>query len=141
MTAPGYPDALKGRDLRNARILAVADALDAMLSDRPYRKGMEKEKALGLIREASGTQFDPVVVEALMRAASHERAGEGAPSRVGCSSAWSLSVPGYARAGGRLRHYLNHPARHLAASIAAYALELSFDRAGKFAHGRRPRGL
>ena len=39
---------------------------------RDSRKGMEKEKALGLIREASGTQFDPVVVEALMRAASHE---------------------------------------------------------------------
>ena len=54
----------------------MADSLDAMLSDRPYRKGMEKEKALGLIREASGTQFDPVVVEALMRAASHEPLGE-----------------------------------------------------------------
>ena len=73
----GYPDRLKGEDIsRNARILAVADSLDAMLSDRPYRKGMEKEKALGLIREASGTQFDPVVVEALMRAASHEPLGE-----------------------------------------------------------------
>ena len=73
----GYPDKLKGEGIsRNARILAVADSLDAMLSDRPYRKGMEKEKALGLIREASGTQFDPVVVEALMRAASHEALGE-----------------------------------------------------------------
>ena len=47
----------------------MADALDAMLSDRPYRKGMEVEKALRLIREASGTQFDPGVVAALMRAA------------------------------------------------------------------------
>ena len=58
----GYPDKLKGEDIsRNARILAVADSLDAMLSDRPYRKGMEKERALTLIREASGTQFDPQV--------------------------------------------------------------------------------
>ena len=66
----GYPDKLKGEDIsRNARILAVADSLDAMLSDRPYRKGMEVEKALRLIREASGTQFDPGVVAALMRAA------------------------------------------------------------------------
>ena len=66
----GYPDKLKGEDIsRNARILAVADALDAMLSDRPYRKGMEVEKALRLIREASGTQFDPGVVGARMRAA------------------------------------------------------------------------
>ena len=74
----GYPDALKGDEIsRNARILAVADALDAMLSDRPYRKGMEKEKALGLIRAGSGTQFDPQAVEALMRAA-----GKGALEEV-----------------------------------------------------------
>ena len=67
----GYPDKLRGGAIsRNARILAVADSLDAMLSDRPYRKGMEQEKALGLIREASGTQFDPDVVNALMRAVS-----------------------------------------------------------------------
>ena len=45
LTARAYPDKLKGEDIsRNARILAVADALDAMLSDRPYRKGMEVGK-------------------------------------------------------------------------------------------------
>ena len=65
----GYPDKLRGEGIsRNARILAVADTLDAMLSDRPYRKGMEKERALSRIREASGTQLDPRVVDALMRA-------------------------------------------------------------------------
>ena len=65
----GYPDKLKGEEIsQNARILAVADTLDAMLSDRPYRKGMEQEKALRLIQEASGTQFDPRMVDALMRA-------------------------------------------------------------------------
>ena len=53
----------------------MADTLDAMLSDRPYRKGMEKERALTLIREASGTQFDPQVVEALMRAAEKNALG------------------------------------------------------------------
>ena len=46
-----------------------------MLSDRPYRKGMEEERALTLIREASGTQFDPQVVEALMRAAEKNALG------------------------------------------------------------------
>ena len=72
----GYPDKLKGEEIsRNARILAVADTLDAMLSDRPYRKGMEEERALTLIREASGTQFDPQVVEALMRAAEKNALG------------------------------------------------------------------
>ena len=69
----GYPDRLKGEEIsRNARILAVADTLDAMLSDRPYRKGMDPERALSLIREASGTQFDPQMVDALMRAAQRE---------------------------------------------------------------------
>ena len=72
----GYPDGQKGEDISlNARILSVADALDAMLSNRPYRKGMEIEKALSLIQEASGTQFDPKVVEALMRAAKREENG------------------------------------------------------------------
>ena len=69
----GYPDRLKGEEIsRNARILAVADTLDAMLSDRPYRKGMAPERALSLIQEASGTQFDPQMVDALMRAAQRE---------------------------------------------------------------------
>ena len=72
----GYPDKLKGEEIsQNARILAVADTLDAMLSDRPYRKGMEQEKALRLIQEASGTQFDPKMVDALMRA-MRRKAGE-----------------------------------------------------------------
>lgn len=65
----GYPDGLAGEQISlNARILAVADTLDAMLSDRAYRKGMEKEKALGIIREEAGKQFDPRIVHALMRA-------------------------------------------------------------------------
>jgi putative nucleotidyltransferase with HDIG domain len=64
----GYPDGVAGEELSlGARILAVADVYDALVSDRPYRKGMELEKTLSIIQENSGTQFDPNVVEAFLK--------------------------------------------------------------------------
>jgi response regulator RpfG family c-di-GMP phosphodiesterase len=63
----GYPAGLKGEEIPLlARILSVADAYDAMASDRAYRKRMETEKVLDIIRGAANTQFDPDVVEALL---------------------------------------------------------------------------
>jgi HD-GYP domain-containing protein (c-di-GMP phosphodiesterase class II) len=60
----GYPDGLSGQDIPlQARIVAVADAFDAMVSDRPYKKGVSVAKALKLIRAGAGSQFDPSVVE------------------------------------------------------------------------------
>jgi len=68
----GYPGGLKGEESpRVARILALADAFDAMTSDRPYRKGYEMEQAARVVRDCSGTQFDPAVVEVFWRL--HER--------------------------------------------------------------------
>ena len=65
----GYPRALKGEKIRlEARIIAVADALDAMVSDRPYRKRMPLETAMKEIKRCSGTQFDPQVVTAALKA-------------------------------------------------------------------------
>lgn len=49
-----------------ARIIAVADTVDAMTSDRPYRQGMPREQAIEEIKRCSSTQFDPKVVNALM---------------------------------------------------------------------------
>jgi putative nucleotidyltransferase with HDIG domain len=64
----GYPDGVAGEELSlGARILAVADVYDALISDRPYRKGMELDKTLSIIKENSGTQFDPNVVEAFLK--------------------------------------------------------------------------
>lgn len=61
----GYPDGLRGRDIPlGARIVAVADAYDAMTSVRPYRAGLPKDEALGRLWQARGTQFDPDAVEA-----------------------------------------------------------------------------
>lgn len=53
-----------------ARILAVADSFDAMVSDRPYRKGRSFEEALLELERCSGTQFDPAVVDAFKRVMS-----------------------------------------------------------------------
>lgn len=61
----GYPRALRGEDIAiGARILAVVDAFDAMISDRVYRKARGYEAALTEIERFAGSQFDPMVVEA-----------------------------------------------------------------------------
>jgi len=63
----GYPDSIPGADIPiESAVIAVADAYDAMTSDRSYREAMSHDAALGIIRNASGTQFHPDVVEAFM---------------------------------------------------------------------------
>ncbi len=62
----GYPDRLAGEEIPlAARVFAVADALDALTTDRPYRRGTRFSRARAEIREHSGSQFDPEVVAAL----------------------------------------------------------------------------
>jgi HD-GYP domain-containing protein (c-di-GMP phosphodiesterase class II) len=64
----GYPGGLKGEQIPlAARLIAVADAFDAMTSTRPYRAAMPIEAALDQIRRNAGTQFDPVVTDAFKR--------------------------------------------------------------------------
>jgi putative nucleotidyltransferase with HDIG domain len=64
----GYPRGLKGEDIPlGARIFTIADSMDAMISDRPYRKALPMSHARGEILRCSGTQFDPKVVEVFMR--------------------------------------------------------------------------
>ena len=64
----GYPNGLSGDEIPAvARIIAVADAFDAMYSDRQYRKRLDFDEALSRIREASGTQLNPEVVDAFFR--------------------------------------------------------------------------
>ena len=69
----GYPDGLKGDQIpKLSRILSVADCYDAMASDRSYRKRLEKSIVLDILKENSGTQFDPEVVDAFLRIADQE---------------------------------------------------------------------
>jgi len=81
----GYPHKLAGETIpKLARITAVADAYDAMSSDRPYRKGMPADRVNQIFQEGSGTQWDPEVIEAFFAAREdisnimrEERAGLG----------------------------------------------------------------
>lgn len=60
----GYPNGLKGEEIQlEARIIAVADAYDAMTSERSYRKELNKEEAIKELTRCSGTQFDPEIVD------------------------------------------------------------------------------
>jgi diguanylate cyclase (GGDEF)-like protein len=71
----GYPRHLKGRRIPlAARILAAADAYSAMTNDRPYRHALSREEAVAELRRGAGTQFDPRVVEAFVRALEVEEA-------------------------------------------------------------------
>jgi HD-GYP domain-containing protein (c-di-GMP phosphodiesterase class II) len=65
----GYPDGLKEADIPlHARIIAVADCVDAMTTDRPYRKGADLQTAIDEVRRFTGKEFDPVVAEAFIKA-------------------------------------------------------------------------
>ncbi|MCB0060477.1 MAG: diguanylate cyclase, partial [Caldilineaceae bacterium] len=64
----GYPDGLIGADIPlESRILGVADAVEAMASDRPYRQALDAKSILAELRKHSGTQFDPQVVHAFTK--------------------------------------------------------------------------
>jgi putative nucleotidyltransferase with HDIG domain len=65
----GYPDGLSGERIElGARILAVADTFDAMMTDRPYRKALTLEKAVEELIKCKSAQFDPYVVDCFMKA-------------------------------------------------------------------------
>jgi diguanylate cyclase (GGDEF)-like protein len=79
----GYPDELSAAEIPlEARILAVADAYEAMIADRPYRAGMAPAAAREELERCSGSQFDPAVVRAFLAALDAERepAGREAPA-------------------------------------------------------------
>jgi putative nucleotidyltransferase with HDIG domain len=71
----GYPDGLRGEAIPLAsRVIGVADALDAMMTDRPYRRALSQEKAIRALTEGKETQFDPRVVDsAIAFLASEEK--------------------------------------------------------------------
>lgn len=86
----GYPAGLKEGEIpRVAQIIAVADTFDAMYSDRPYRKRMNYEKAIGIIRDVSGTQLTEDVVDAFLRLA--EKGEFRAPDDTGGGTTEDIS--------------------------------------------------
>ena len=69
----GFPEGLKGQSIPlGSRIIAVSDAYSAMTSDRPYRKAMDKDKALAIMKEESGSKWDPDVINALFQVVKNQ---------------------------------------------------------------------
>jgi len=76
----GYPDGLKGEEIPlGARILAVADSFEAMMSDRPYRSALDLHEAIAEIKDNSGTQFDPAIVQVFVETLSEEETPVSVP--------------------------------------------------------------
>jgi putative nucleotidyltransferase with HDIG domain len=75
----GYPTGRAGEQIPlEARVLAVADAFDAMTSDRPYRPALDRDEALAEVARCAGTQFDPEIVDAF----AEELAASEEPRRI-----------------------------------------------------------
>ncbi len=69
----GYPNGLNGEEISvKARIIALADTYDAMMSDRAYRKTFTRKQAIDEITRCSGTQFDPKIVQVFLKMIQHE---------------------------------------------------------------------
>ncbi|MFA7705717.1 MAG: PAS domain S-box protein [Candidatus Omnitrophota bacterium] len=70
----GYPSGIRGEDIPvGARVIAIADVYQALISDRPYHKAFTKAKALEMIKKASGTQFDPRIVNNFLTVIKKEK--------------------------------------------------------------------
>ena len=68
----GYPRKLAGSNIPlQGRLMAIVDVYDALISERPYKEAYSPEKAVNIIKEGSGTQFDPALVEIFYIAAKH----------------------------------------------------------------------
>jgi HD-GYP domain-containing protein (c-di-GMP phosphodiesterase class II) len=84
----GYPAGLKDSEIPIvSRIVTVIDAFDAMVSSRPYRKGLHHEEAVRRLIQSSGTQFDPVVVKSFLSFAQAEMATVFAAAGTSVASA------------------------------------------------------
>jgi diguanylate cyclase (GGDEF)-like protein len=91
----GYPRGLPREAISlEARILSVADAYEAMIADRPYRTGMSPDAARAELQRCVGTQFDPQVVAAFLRALDAERVQGDAPDPASGSQSDSASGSG-----------------------------------------------
>ncbi|MDD5465219.1 MAG: diguanylate cyclase [Candidatus Omnitrophica bacterium] len=70
----GYPSGIRGEDIPlGARVIAIADVYQALISDRPYHKAFTKTAAIDIIKKSSGTQFDPRIVSTFLKVLGREK--------------------------------------------------------------------
>ena len=116
----GYPDGLSRDSIpEEAAIISLADAYDAMTSDRPYREALTKERALGIIRESAGKQFNPEFARVFLEINEKARSGRGGRGRteVGImnktkSRAWTIKARAISVGRDRRRVRLGEQGRH-----------------------------
>jgi len=86
----GYPRGLAGDEIPlGGRIIAIADAFDAMTSDRAYRGALPLDQVIDELRECAGRQFDPALVEAFCEALPRNYQGLHSPSMAGLARTWA----------------------------------------------------
>jgi HD-GYP domain-containing protein (c-di-GMP phosphodiesterase class II) len=89
----GYPDGLRGNDIPlGARIILIADTIDAMTTDRPYRKRLGLEVVVAELQRCRGSQFDPELVDQVISSVAVRRLISG-PGAVEATAAHSRKVP------------------------------------------------
>jgi len=121
----GYPDGLAGHQIPiGARILAVADTFDAIVSPRPYRPAATHKRAIDVLHEGSGTHFDPDVVKAFLSRYSGRRA----------LAVWAALAALAARAFGGQRAGRASPAGQTAATAATLAALVTAALAAPIGH-------
>jgi HD-GYP domain-containing protein (c-di-GMP phosphodiesterase class II) len=80
----GYPDGVAGKNIPlGARIILVADTIDAMTTDRPYRKRLPLDVVIAELQKCKGTQFDPQLVDVVVSSVAVRRIIEGASMTQG----------------------------------------------------------
>jgi HD-GYP domain-containing protein (c-di-GMP phosphodiesterase class II) len=121
----GYPHGLKGEETPLlARIVKVADAYDAMTSDRPYRRGMNHAEALAVLRNVSGSQLDTSVVEAFALLGDQRKQQavlDGLPSLHSLSRVLRSERTGPVAAGGSEPEAVEEPVQDAAVAHAQVA--------------------
>jgi len=99
----GYPDGLAGESIPiGARIIMIADTLDAMTTDRPYRKALGFDQVVDELRKYAGRQFDPTISEALVRSSTIRRL-------IGVTDGYTPRPSPVATLGGRFGLERNRP--------------------------------
>jgi HD-GYP domain-containing protein (c-di-GMP phosphodiesterase class II) len=88
----GYPDGVSGQQIPlGARIILIADTIDAMTTDRPYRKRLSLDVVIAELQKCKGSQFDPVLIEVVVASVAVRRLIEGTSSATGSETGPSTS--------------------------------------------------
>ncbi len=113
MDGKGYPHGVRASELSDlVRLVTVADTYDTLIHDRPYRKGWDTKTAIEILRDSSGTQFDPRFVEGLVSMIRSEEAGAAPAAKAPGSrprSSGATSSPAARGYRGRERRRLESP--------------------------------